>query len=47
MTRPREHDNKIEEILRLVSIGMPERQICKMMGVGKGTVYRCKKMEKK
>lgn len=41
--RPREHlEDKIMEILELVAKGMPERQICHILGVGKGTVHRAK-----
>ena len=36
------HEDKIMEILRLIALGTPERQICKMLGVGKGTVHRAK-----
>lgn len=43
MSRPREHDDKTKEIIRLLSLGWPERQICEKMGVGKGTIYRVKK----
>lgn len=39
------HKDKIEEILRLVGLGMPERQICHMLGVGKGTVNRAKRSQ--
>lgn len=42
--RPREHDLKIPQILEMVLAGIPERQIVKMLGVGKGTINRCKRL---
>lgn len=41
--RPRLHDEKIPEIIRLINLHWSEREICEKMGVSKGTVNRIKK----
>ena len=43
MGRPREHDDKIGDIMRLVSLGYTERQIALELGLGKSSVNRLKK----
>lgn len=43
MGRKPENNDKIPEILRLLSLGKTEREICHSLEVSKGTVYRAKK----
>lgn len=42
MGRKSENCDKIPEILRLLSLGKTEREICHSLKVSKGTVYRAK-----
>lgn len=43
MARPREHDDKVIEILRLLDLGWTVRQIAVAVGCGKSTVGNIKK----
>lgn len=38
--RPRKHDDKAQEVLRLIYEGWSERQVAAMTGVSKSAVHR-------